>query len=188
MSGDEKFSSPSIFSFGANCCGWSSNKNGAIGIGGRSALDCRGMHLKQLYTHLPRWNEQKREKEAARKRWEKGRKRLEKKVAAQLGLCKKRCGRGWQPRHPDWAWSHPLTSNVFTSSFTSECSESTQCTKVWFHPGLLEYIILPFTFPRWDPFLRSVRFNLLSDMSFTWKFIHVSFIRLIGIPQFPLGT
>ena len=74
---DEKFSSPSIFSFGANCCGWSSNKNGAIGIGGRSALDCLGMHLKQLYTHLPRWNEQKREKEAARKRWEKGRKRWE---------------------------------------------------------------------------------------------------------------
>ena len=35
------------------------------------------MLLKQLYTHLPRWNEQKREKEAARKRWEKGRKRWE---------------------------------------------------------------------------------------------------------------
>ena len=41
----------------------------------------------------------------------------EKKVSAQLGLCKKRCGRGWQACHPDWGLISPV-GRGFTSSGT----------------------------------------------------------------------
>ena len=59
-------------------------------------------------TSLPRWNEQKRKG---------GKKVEEKKVSAQLGLCKKRCGRGWQACHPDWGLISPV-GRGFTSRGT----------------------------------------------------------------------
>ena len=89
----------------------------------------------------------------------------EKKVSAQLGLCKKRCGRGWQACHPDWGLISPVDRG-FTSI------------------GTLLLFHLQFYLHRYLPTFKVLRCSILQLYTFSYTFLLLlhsrsTFLRLL---------